>query len=669
LITPLIGLVRYKHGNIGKKGSVTFVRTKSKLAQVVPNLPSEVQYLVFERPAKDNEKGSKTDGNMKSFKARRGWILRSLQLLQCTGIAEWSTIQIDEERINAWPEDGNLLDLVERVKPEASAVGSVADHEDTGPAPLQNQSVEDEQFYSTEAPQAVDLTKQTESARAELEDFLGTHCDGAPKVQIDGANATMQQSEVLPTGGFVNMRKTKYAWALAFPKLFPPRLIDKKHFGILGDFTATPFSGIRDQTVPMHQWANYCMWRSDGACVKHPTFAMALDHEIFHASLQTQGRISLTRNKIPFGLNLDEFKKQTKTDQGMKRIEEAVNYSAGNVRGTDQYLKKLNGQFRATTFFHNYVNDLDMRYFCTGSQAEFADPYLRRLLSKYVAVIDSSKESGQQILDNDGALFKAVVQFKNCVTHFFAYKQECWLNTILHNVLGIESFFNVFEFAKGRGAIHGHGCGFSNTPVDQSIDEHLSAYAIGVHQAVQRMEAFISERYDSSSATQPSPLEIIYPRTKAMKARRDFLSKTEDGKVLLSEFDLTLVALNENASKAVNAIMEFDFGVSAMHIGQAPQQWVKPGGAKGLDYRATQPDMLTKEEAWKLKPLAAFKFSEENHLHSRRVGVTNHCFTHKCSGYCWRQETLDFAYEPDKHGPRENNPNPNVHSIFVDAKG
>jgi hypothetical protein len=175
-------------------GSVTFVRTNSKLAQVVPNLPSEVQYLVFLRPVKDKDKkGSKNkSGNMKSFKARRGWILRSLQLLQCTGIAEWSTIKIDEERINAWPEDGNLLDIVERVKAEDSPVASIADHEDTGPAPLQNQSVEDEQFYSTEAPQSVDLMKQTKSARSALEAFLGDHCNGAPNVQIEGANATMQ---------------------------------------------------------------------------------------------------------------------------------------------------------------------------------------------------------------------------------------------------------------------------------------------------------------------------------------------------------------------------------------------------------------------------------------------------------------------------------------------
>ena len=188
-----------------------------------------------------------------------------------------------------------MLDIVERVKAEDSPVASIADHEDTGPAPLQNQSVEDEQFYSTEAPQSVDLMKQTKLARSELEAFLGDHCNGAPNVQIEGANATMQQSEVLPTdGGFVNMQKTNCAWALAFPMLFPPHLFNEKQFAILSDFTATPLSDIKDQTVNMQQWANYCMWRSDGACVKHPTFAMALDHEIMHSSLQTQGRISLT---------------------------------------------------------------------------------------------------------------------------------------------------------------------------------------------------------------------------------------------------------------------------------------------------------------------------------------------------------------------------------------
>jgi hypothetical protein len=325
LNTPLVGLVRYKHGNIGRKGSVTFVRTQSKLALVAPNLPSEVMYIVFCR-------AGESGGKMRSFRARRAWILRALQLLKSTGIDSWD-IDIAEERVVAWPEDGNLLDLVPKVETESGpAAGSGC--EDTGPAPLQNAGVEDEQFFGAQEPESVDLMEETKSARSQWQAFIDNPKN--PKVVIEGSEAKVEQSEVLPTKGFVNMQSSRHAWALAFPKLFPPRLIDGKRFAIFGDFTTNPF-GTRDQTAKLHEWSEYCMWRSDGACVKHPTFAFGLEHEITHSSLQKQGRLSLQRSKIPFNLTLEELLKQNKTKEGMKSIKASINYSAGNVRGKNDF--------------------------------------------------------------------------------------------------------------------------------------------------------------------------------------------------------------------------------------------------------------------------------------------------------------------------------------------
>jgi hypothetical protein len=69
-IKLLIGLCRYKGGNIGKKGSVTFMRSDpSKLAKVLPNLPKECQYIYFERePKKPKDGKSATDADKKKEK-------------------------------------------------------------------------------------------------------------------------------------------------------------------------------------------------------------------------------------------------------------------------------------------------------------------------------------------------------------------------------------------------------------------------------------------------------------------------------------------------------------------------------------------------------------------------------------------------------------------------
>jgi hypothetical protein len=436
-------------------------------------------------------------------------------------------------------------------------------------------------------------------------------------------------------------------------------------FYILGDFTGNPF-GIRDQTVEIRDWAEWSMWRSDGEAVKHPTFALAVEHEITQRSLFGQGRVCLARNDIGYNVTLGDLREKTKNKASLQKLEEAVNYAAGNVRGTDQYMKKLCGEFKATAFYHNYKGDTDMRYFLTSSQAEFSDPYLRRVLAKYVAVV-VSQEEGKRVLEDDSVFCKAVINYKNVVTHFFAYKQECWLNTILHNCFGIDEYFSCFEFAKGRGAIPSHGSGFANTEIDKFIDDFLAQYAIGVYRVSEEVEEFIAQRYTKSSG-EVNPLLVKFPKDKAKKVRQDFLSKSLEGKALWNKYESVLTRLNKEASEGVNLLMECHFGFSALHIGRAPTDWVKPGGAKeSLGYRRTHPDMLSKEDIFEKGTLREFKFCQEEALSTRRLWVCNQCFTHKCSGYCWRASSIVCDYDPEVHGNEEDNPL--IESVFSTDDG
>jgi len=89
----------------------------------------------------------------------RSKIVRVLQLLKATGHEAWANIVIDAGHVNAWPERGNLCDLVDRVFDDESSstdknsVGEdsahVCDAGDIGPAPLQNVLQPDEEFVGT----------------------------------------------------------------------------------------------------------------------------------------------------------------------------------------------------------------------------------------------------------------------------------------------------------------------------------------------------------------------------------------------------------------------------------------------------------------------------------------------------------------------------------------
>ena len=69
-----------------------------------------------------------------------------------------------------------------------------------------------------------------------------------------------KQDNVIPLTDYVNMNKTTFAWARAFPTVFPPKYIDGKwiiRFDITGSVS------IRDSNVKHKDWMEYLMWRYD----------------------------------------------------------------------------------------------------------------------------------------------------------------------------------------------------------------------------------------------------------------------------------------------------------------------------------------------------------------------------------------------------------------------
>jgi hypothetical protein len=147
---------------------------------------------------------------------------------------------------------------------------------------------------------------------------------------------------------------------------------------------------------------------------------------------------------------------------------------------------------KATAFFHEYVNQLQIWYFHTQSNAEFQDPFLQKVLYTHVYQAES-EECAREILEDDAAFYKPVSNYKNVVTHFFAFKKESCLPTVLHNIYDIEHYVDVNKFSKGRAAIHGHGTGYSNTIVEQKINDFLVKLVIDSYWALKETDEFIEE--------------------------------------------------------------------------------------------------------------------------------------------------------------------------------
>jgi hypothetical protein len=95
---------------------------------------------------------------------------------------------------------------------------------------------------------------------------------------------------------------------------------------------------------------------------------------------------------------------------------------------------------------------------------------------------------------------------------------------------------------------------------------------------------------------------------------------------------------------------ESEFGLEAMHTGNFPHDWVKPGGLQmDDDYPATTEGMQSSADVLAQQELKQTKISRERCLYKRKSNIMNHAYTHKCSGYCTIWKELCQKYNPDIH--------------------
>lgn len=689
-VSPLVSLARLRHGNIGSKGNVTCVHQNSTWQHVLPNLPSECHTIRVKYKKHRNHRSSEGNSTMASFEFQRSKIQRFCELVELLRPPGYHDVTYDRQRLAQWPVQGNLLNITasldtddgeteegpEDPVPQVGPNIRVTDEGDMGPAPLQNSIQQDEEFsaFIGQADQCTNSLEDSVNGVAQtamLVDTLRYHASNAdgptapPPVDpltVDplryltlhnnDTRADTCQTDAMPVNGFVNMQRDPYAWTRAFPKIFRPTLMPDGVLAVQGDITK--WFKHREAFAPSHQWHKWLMWRGDGAPAAHPTFALVVFNETQRAQLRNQGKYALkisdsvddTTTIQDFLSHLDNDVPGSANTSTVDKVQRSLNYHAGNVRGTDQYWGNVLRQWQATALFHSIINDREATYFHSGSIAENHDPLLRRLLSQYVSRVES-QEAGARVLVDDKAFFLAANRYKQVVTHYFACKTETWFATFLVPVLLLLDYMRANEFAKSRGAIHFHSVLYTASKQDASLNAVLHHLAMTMHEALQELNDFLVGQGD-----EPGPIhDGNLPPKEAFQAASDFLSNHPDPEFqsVHDTYQSTLKEAFATATASVTDVLVGELGYSATHPGVCPSEWLEPMGRQAIGYSGDSAGMAKKKYVMEQAELKKHKFEREDNLYDRRVNMINHCWCHRCSDYCLREETVAFRYNPTIH--------------------
>jgi hypothetical protein len=407
---------------------------------------------------------------------------------------------------------------------------------------------------------------------------------GAPTivpVSITGDIATVRQFDLYGLGDFVDMRNTPNAWHIASPTLFPPILNDG-----IWSFFGQPNSNCinRDRSIKNYPaWHKWNMWRSDGRPAKQPTLSFVLANEHYKHQLFGQGHVCLnSEDMVDVSMSPESFL-DTLRGHGTpgNTFANRLNHYAANVRGTDQYWKSMGSDFRATAFCHSHFHKRQPNMFHTLSHSEFNDPHLRLLVARYVAVVEDNPELKHTIMSDKRAWAKSIHSYKTVVTHYFACKMELWLLFFVSPVYGLEHVNGVHDFGSSRGAIHAHMLGYLVGDTNDTIDAILENWA------------------------EKAYFESVFCDAAVDNATDDDSDLVSSAKATLAE---QLERFKQEASSQLDAIFTSEYGITAVHPGQAPSEMAKPAGRAAMGYHSVHHGMQTRREVLATNEIKSFKF-------------------------------------------------------------
>lgn len=299
------------------------------------------------------------------------------------------------------------------------------------------------------------------------------------------------------------------------------------------------------------------------------------------------------------------------------------------------------------------MNNQEANVFHTVSHAEYHEPFLRRVLAKYAASVEGRPEAADDILTDDRAFHRAAHNYKQVVTHFFTCKLETWIISFLRPTLGLQHISGSIEFGTTRGAIHAHLLGILESTAREWIDKLLATYATSISDALTDLDDGIRAMYVEQEGCQDPLDRSGKTPAETMQARVDWCNAAPDRKHLIETYNKAFEDAGRTASVAIGDVLEREFGMTAFHPGQSPEEWLRPGGKASMGYRSSFEGMLSRQHVLDTQELRKFKFDREMDLYPRLVNVVNNAFCHACSNYCWKETKLSVLFDPSVHSAND----------------
>ena len=102
---------------------------------------------------------------------------------------------------------------------------------------------------------------------------------------------------------------------------------------------------------------------------------------------------------------------------------------------------------------------------------------------------------------------------------------------------------------------------------------------MSVHYALEDFNKFSTDSYDHQVHQNQFKIPpYLVHNNDGESIRQEFCNMSEEGKIVWDTF----IEIKENAKKTaeqdISSILESEFGYSAFHIGNFPEDWAKPGG-------------------------------------------------------------------------------------------
>jgi hypothetical protein len=199
----------------------------------------------------------------------------------------------------------------------------------------------------------------------------------------------------------------------------------------------------------MPLWIKTLTLYFDGRFCKDPTFCFyALNYKQRHQN-STSGAFFINDFNHSSCKDLESLKAEI--SRGNYRFVEKLLHFSSKIRGSPSFWRSQ--RFKVLTWANRLVELGKLpSLFITLSCAEmFWEDLKRVLIDRYKFVPEQYRPK----LESKSDLFTAIKEYSIVVQEFFIMKVEHWIKTFGKDIFKIEHYFIRFEFADGRGEIHG----------------------------------------------------------------------------------------------------------------------------------------------------------------------------------------------------------------------